>query len=447
MDVAASIINAAQEQGSQQSSGADDPAPVEGPWPDPPDEAAFYGLAGDIVRAIDPHTEADRVAVLLHVLVMFGSVIGRAAHYVVGGGRHYTNLFTVLVGPTSKGRKGTALSDTRRIFALVAKEWVDDRIRSGLSSGEGLIWAVRDPIEKQEAVRVKGRPTGEYVTVVADHGVVDKRLLIIEEEFASVLRMFQRDGNTLSPVIRQAWDSGKLSTLTKNSPAKASGAHVSIIGHVTRDELRRYFDTTEAGNGFGNRFLWACVRRSKLLPDGGRFEDVDLGGLSRRLAQAITFAKELRALVRDGEAREMWHAVYAELSEGRPGLLGAVVGRAEAQALRLALTYALLDSSATIKPAHLEAALALIEFCEASARHVFGGKLGDAVADEILVNLRRRSEGMTRSELRDLFGRHITAERLTKALSSLVTKDLVRSETETTPGRSAERWFATKVAS
>ena len=104
--------------------------------------------------------------------------------------------------------------------------------------------------------------------------------------------------------------------------------------------------------------------------------------------------------------------------------------------------YALLDSSTTIKPAHLEASLAVVEYCEASARHIFGGKLGDAVADEILVNLRRCSEGMTRTELRNLFGRHITAERLTKALSSLVTKDLVHFVPESTPGRRAERWFA-----
>jgi hypothetical protein len=29
-------------------------------WPEPLGEAAFHGLAGDIVRVIEPHTEADR---------------------------------------------------------------------------------------------------------------------------------------------------------------------------------------------------------------------------------------------------------------------------------------------------------------------------------------------------------------------------------------------------
>ena len=59
---------------------------------------------------------------------------------------------------------------------------------SGLSSGEGLIWAVRDPIEKREGVRKKGRTVG-YETVTADHGVSDKRALIIETEFLSPLAL------------------------------------------------------------------------------------------------------------------------------------------------------------------------------------------------------------------------------------------------------------------
>ncbi len=31
-------------------------------WPEPLADEAFYGLAGDIVRTIEPHTEADPAA-------------------------------------------------------------------------------------------------------------------------------------------------------------------------------------------------------------------------------------------------------------------------------------------------------------------------------------------------------------------------------------------------
>ena len=138
-------------------------------------------------------------------------------------------------------------------------EWCDERIEHGLSSGEGLIWAVRDPVEKTDA--------GGKTTVI-DPGVEDKRLLILESEFASALRVLKREGNTLSATVRNAWDSGKLSTLTKNSPNRATGAHISIVGHITRTELLRYLDSTETANGFGNRFLWCCVRQIE-VPSGG----------------------------------------------------------------------------------------------------------------------------------------------------------------------------------
>lgn len=412
------------------------------PWPNPAGEAAFHGLAGDIVRAIEPHSEADPMALLLQVLVAFGSAAGRAAYYRVEGTDHYGNLFAVLVGATSKALKGTAWAHIRRLLQSADESWARERVASGLSSGEGLIWPVRDPIVKQESVKVKGRRTGETEEVVVDPGVDDKRLLVVESEFASTLRVLGRDGNTLSAVIRQAWDFGDLRSLTKNSPARATGAHISIVGHVTRDELRRYLDTTEAGNGFGNRILWACVRRSKCLPEGGNLGAYDFGDILRRLGAALDFARTPREVGFDGEARPIWHKVYPELSEGKPGLFGATTSRAEAQTMRLATLYALLDSSPTIRVEHLTAALAVWEYCEASARHIFGDATGDPVSDEVLRAMRQASDGLTRTDLFNALGRHISARRLAGALTTLLASNLAVFTREETGGRPAERWFA-----
>ena len=108
-----------------------------------------------------------------------------------------------------------------------------------------------------------------YEEVEADPGVADKRLLVYEPEFANVLKQTERQGNTLSAILRNAWDGRDLRSMTKNSPARATGAHVSLIGHITADELRRYLTQTETANGFGNRHLWICADRSKMLPEGG----------------------------------------------------------------------------------------------------------------------------------------------------------------------------------
>jgi len=238
------------------------------PWPPAPDEAALHGLAGNFVRTIEPHSEADLAALLGQFLVVFGNAVGSRPHFMAESDRHGVNLNAVFVGKTAKGRKGTSWGHVRRVVAAADPDW-SDRIMNGLSSGEGLIWQVRDPIMRRDPIREKGRVTG-YEEVVADEGVKDKRLLVFEGEFASVLRVCAREGNTLSAVIRNAWDNGTLRILTKNTPAKATDAHISIIGHITQDELLRYLENTEAANGFGNRFLWFSVRRSKALPLGGK---------------------------------------------------------------------------------------------------------------------------------------------------------------------------------
>ena len=106
----------------------------------------------------------------------------------------------------------------------------------------------------------KTRKTEE---VLLHEGVDDKRLLVTSGEFMGVLQVMRRQGNTLSPVVRAAWESGYLVSPTKNSPAKATGAHVSIIGAISKEELLRAVEEVDADNGLLNRFLWCCSRRSK----------------------------------------------------------------------------------------------------------------------------------------------------------------------------------------
>jgi Bifunctional DNA primase/polymerase, N-terminal len=250
-------------------------------WPNPPGDEAFYGLAGEFVNILDPATEVDRVAVLVQTLIGFGNLIGRTAHFVVESDKHYANEFAVLVGRTSKARKGTSSGRVRAFLRPADEVWADTREVSGLSSGEGVIWAVRDAIQRQDVVKDGEEERSQ--TVVVDPGATDKRLLVSEPEFAGVLRQTERHGNTLSVHVRQAWDSGRLQSMTKNSPVIATGAHVSIIGHITVEELCRYLTATEVANGFGNRFTYFAVQRSKLLAEGGQPDKIALAQLGDRL--------------------------------------------------------------------------------------------------------------------------------------------------------------------
>lgn len=311
---------------------------------------------------------------------------------------------------------------------------------SGLSSGEGLIWAVRDPIYKKEPIKEKGRVV-DYEEVMADGGVDDKRLFVIEEEFASTIKVMRRESNILSAVIRQAWDDGNLRTLTKNNPARASNAHISILGHITQDELVRYLEDTETGNGFANRFLWVAVRRSKALPGGGDLNDDDIADMGQAFAEALRKAGRIDLMTRDAKANELWFEIYKDLSEGGFGLMGAVTSRAEAQVMRLAAVYAALDGVPQIGEAHLSAALGIWGYCEASALYVFGDSLGDPVADGTLQKIRMAGE-LSQSELRDAFGRNVSAAKLERALEQLMHAGRVTRTVQPTGGRPATIWKA-----
>jgi hypothetical protein len=123
-------------------------------------------------------------------------------------------------------------------------------------------------------------PSLNYEEEILDSGESDKRLFCIESEFSSMLKMMGREGNSLSGVVRQARDNGNLSTLTRNNPLRATGAHVAIIGHTTNEELIRSLSATEQCNGFGNRFLWLMAKRSKELPHGAALPQETLAGLA-----------------------------------------------------------------------------------------------------------------------------------------------------------------------
>jgi hypothetical protein len=423
-----------------------EPEPSTPAWPAALQDQAYFGLAGEWVRAVAPHTEADSAALLIQLLVSFGNMIGRGPYSVADGASHYTNLNVALVGRTSKARKGTAWANVESVLRHVEQDWCSAHVVSGMSTGEGLIWAVRDPIVTRTPVREGGKRSGAiigYTDEITDEGIQDKRLLVIEPEFASVLQRAEIKTNTLSAVIRDAFDKYNLRTLTKNSPARASGAMISIVAHITREELRSTLTQTQQANGFANRFMWFCAARSKALPYGGAIDTVDMASFGKRIAGAVEFAKKIGRIEHDQTARPCWEWVYRELSEGKPGLFGACIGRAEAITLRLAMLYALLDSRSAVNRDHLEAALALWNYAEDSAKYIFGDAVGDPLCDEILAALKGRTEGMTRTGISELFNRNRRSEDISRALSSLAEQGKVRRETAIGegPGKRPERWF------
>jgi len=397
------------------------PAPAG--WPAPPAPAVYHELLGEIVTRIAPHTEADPVAILTQLLVAFGAAVGRGAWFTVEATRHHANEFMLLVGDSSKARKGSSWDHVRRLLAQVDAT-IEQRVLTGLSSGEGLIWAVRDP-------------SGQ------DPGISDQRLLIIEPEFASVLKASSREISTLSPTLRCAWDGRPLAILTRTAPARATQAHIALIGHITQTELRRHTTTLELANGYLNRILIVACRRQRLLPEGGHHDPLHDSGLPRLLAATLKHAQAARQIRLDPDARELWHHAYQQLAQPHDGIIGQITARAEAHTIRLALIYALADAAKQISPQHLHAALALHDYTARSAAWALQRATGQPLAEQIHAALRHTPAGLTRSQISDTLKHNQPAGRLDDALHALHTAGRATMTQIATGGRPAQLWTAT----
>src|SRR5262249_45395784 len=136
------------------------------------------------------------------------------------------------------------------------------------------------------------------------------------------------------------------------------------------------------------------------------------------LQAVVTFAKSLGSMVRDPDAEALWAEVYGPLSEGARGLTGAVISRAEAQGIRLSVLYALLDRAPEIGVAQLEAALAVWDYADASARCIFGRDAPEPMHERIIDACRLQGR-ITRTDIHRLFARHLTADQLDHVLADL----------------------------
>jgi hypothetical protein len=391
--------------------------------PEPPalTEPALYGLAGLVVRSLAAHTEADPAAILLQFLAAFGNILGPAPHCMVGNTRHGLNLFVVLVGESSKARKGTSWRQIANLFTEVDPLWVARRITTARPTPYALINPLRD----------QDPPT-------------DRRLFLLAEEFASVLHTLGQPTGQLSPLLRCAWDGGDLSASNGTQQLHATNAHLSIVAHITESELAQHLTRIGSHNGFANRCLWTSVRRGQSLPEGGSLPPDRLSALARELRRTLNWAQTPTEILfrRTEAARDLWQDRYPTLSQGRQDAYGAATSRAEAQVLRLSALYAALDSSGQVEAAHLHAALAVWDYCHASASLFFN----DAPIDP---TVRRISEaisaaapgGLSKMQIRGLFHGHVSTERIELALQQLTSLGLINlREPEGGRGRPSTIW-------
>jgi len=167
-----------------------DAQPTGATWPDLQGEA-LHGLAGDIVRGIDPHTEADQAAVLVQLLAGFGAAVGRGPY--LRAGAEFPRNTSVPKFPISPG----SFPVISRFFQVVLRSMQRKNLDAALT----------DSIENVAALRRVARSVDRTGRLGVVLGVVESNLRrlarglpISAEAWAEA---FEPSGSRASGVIRR----------------------------------------------------------------------------------------------------------------------------------------------------------------------------------------------------------------------------------------------------
>lgn len=366
--------------------------------------SALHGVLKDIVEAACENTEAVPSSVAMHVLARFAATIGRTAYIQIGDQKRHLQFDALIVGPTARGRKGTSADMPRQLFHLA--EYLNGpltlqlRELGALSTGEGLIHQVRDPIYKD----------GKCI----DSGVDDKRLLCNISEFAGVLSVAKRETQTITMVLRDAFDGMTLTTPTKTSFNRATDAHIVVLGSVPETELAKHLTQNDMTNGLANRFGMFYSSREKIIASPTATPPDLMRELAERIRPALLKAMYCGEIVMDAEATELWTVIYADLNmTTHPELIGKLLARQDLYTRIFAALLALVNGDTVVTCNHLMAALAWMHYWEDTVQFVFSTSEKNAEAQVM-----REVMNAIVTAITTLGGRNISHTDIAKKLTS-----------------------------
>ena len=399
------------------------------------DPACLYGLIGDVARAGSDGTETNPYAIAANFMAYLACAIGRNPYLPIGNTWHHARLFVLHIGRSGRGRKGDALSLVLRIDQAL-RELSDAHApqihRGGLSSREGLVALIHD-----------GYKLGRQVVEPID----DKRLWVVESEFANVLHQGRRDGNTLSAALRDCWDGISMKPATKSNRLHASDPHVCLSGAISPGELLALMKSRDLTNGFANRFLMIWGERTQVVPFPKATSQEVVDQIAQRVLEVLNFvgadqhaySDELRMEL-SAQAQWRYGQLYCvELNEecGNP-VLAALLERRAPMLLRMAMLFALTDCQLRVDVHHIDAAAAWIRHAVASVRFVFMSAEESArmekviaMANKILAFLQTRRSATRRDITVVCFDKHATKHQIDAAVEYLLGMTPARIQVQT----------------
>ena len=401
------------------------PVGAESTRPPPiPDLACLYGLVGTVAQEGSDGTETNPIAIAGNFIAYLSCAIGRTPYLAVGNTNHHARLFFLHVGRSGRGRKGDAVSLVGRIdeaVRLLSPGLAPQIHRGGLSTREGLAALIHD-----------GYQVGQQQVPA----ITDKRLWVIESEFANVLQQSRRGGNTLSAALRDCWDGVDLKPATKTFRVHASEPHVCLSGAITPSELLALVQRRDLLNGFVNRFLMVWGERTQVEAFPRRTPQARVEALAAEVVEILDFTRskgevggEAVQMTMTDKARQRYASLYQrELNEDLGStLIDSLLERRAPMLLRLAMVFALTDRTWQIEEEHIDAAMAWVRYATDSVGFVLtGGNSSPSrsqvewAAGRISAFLAAKGSASRRDLVVDCFGRHQPATVVDAAITHLM---------------------------
>jgi hypothetical protein len=383
------------------------------------EDIALEGILGDISKRAVIDAEPSAGAVLVHLLVGIGNIIGRLRFTPVKATLHYPNLFAAIVGRTSRGGKGETWEIARWFLRQIDLYWSGTCLMEGeATTSAGIINSIRDAEPESTRPR-KGH--------IRDEGVSDKRLCIVEEEFGKVLRLMKREGDYLSHTLRQCYDSKPLGSRTKESPYRVAEPHVSLLAQITPAEFIDLVSVLDVKAGFLNRFLVCLVRREKTVSSPSPLAEKDFAEDIDAIKRSINNLNPMhlsppsmaaKVIGRTKKAEALWDKLYREYK--REDSWEDYISRGAPMVVRISMIYAILDGSDIVKIQHLRRADAVWKYSCESLKFIFSPNTLSQKEENILNTIIVNGQISKTEITRDIFSGNLKINEMEPSITKLL---------------------------
>jgi hypothetical protein len=389
-------------------------------------EGMRYGPIGDAVALAEPHTEADPVGIYAAMLALWSTAIN--GHVTMYKDRPVV-VWTVLVGESAIGCKGTALRVAEGILKPAIGSFLEARTAGGVSSGPSLTQLL---YEKQEET-------------MGTEGGTDTRLVVVDDEWRENLSR-QNRCPTFASKLRSCWDGVTIRHTTTKISMTVEQPRLGFHAHITPGEWLEYVKPRDAKGGSFNRLLPVLVEGSKVLPYNHQEHFPEVPELSEAYNWARIAPRKM-SLSKDAgkrfdELRVMFLAKLAEM----PRHLTCYIERTPEQIVRVAAVLTATERRTTISREAINAAWAFVQYSMRSVEKLVrddvasgASKAAPKSLPELVREILDQYEGeVTFSIMLRRLGMRATSASLRAALSKMDDVEVFKGQTASGKGRPPE---------